>query len=60
MRAREKHLYRGEGGKEEKREFEERYGKHGGRNHKGGDEIYGATVGKVKRERMAKRRHHRK
>lgn len=43
------HLYtHGAKGREE-RKFEQRYGK------KKGDYVYGATVGKVKRERMAKR-----
>lgn len=42
---REKHLYR-EGAKyKEEKEFEKRYGK------KKGKYVYGATVGKVKRER---------
>jgi len=43
------HLYRNGAAKYEKREFEKRYGK------KKGDYVYGATVGKVKREREGKR-----
>lgn len=39
------HLYRGKGGKRARRAFEREYGK------ERGDYIYGATVGKVKRER---------
>jgi len=42
------HLYRYGAKKEKEREFEERYGK------KRGDYAYGATVGKVRRERLAK------
>ena len=45
-----KHLYRNGEKYREKKKFEERYGK------KKGDYIYGATVGKVRRERMRKRR----
>jgi hypothetical protein len=37
----------------EEREFEERYGASGGRNRKGGRYIYGAVVGKVRREQAA-------
>ena len=50
-RAREhdRHLYTHGAEPREMREFEERYGK------KKGDYVYGATVGKVKRERAAKR-----
>ena len=47
-----KHLYRNDAKYREKKKFEERYGK------KKGDYVYGAVVGKVKREREAKR--HRK
>jgi hypothetical protein len=42
------HLYRYGAKKEKEREFEKRYGK------KRGDYAYGATVGKVRRERLAK------
>jgi len=42
------HLYRYGAKKEKEREFEKRYGK------KRGDYIYGATVGKVRRERLAR------
>ncbi len=45
-----KHLYRDGAKRSEEREFERRYGK------KKGDYVYGAVVGKVKRERSAKRR----
>ena len=45
-----KHLYRDGAEKGEIRDFERRYGKRKGRR------IYGATVGKVKRERAAKKR----
>ena len=45
-----KHLYRDGAKKRETRDFQRRYGKRKGRR------IYGATVGKVKRERAAKRR----
>lgn len=48
-RAHGRHLYRNGAEPREMREFEERYGK------KKGDYVYGATVGKVKRERAAKR-----
>jgi len=45
------HLYRGRGTKaRQKKKFEKEYGK------KKGDYVYGATVGKVKREREAKRK----
>ena len=47
-----KHLYRNGAKYRERKKFEERYGK------KKGDYVYGAVVGKVKRERAAKR--HRK
>jgi len=43
-----KHLYRNGAKYREKKKFEERYGK------KKGDYIYGAVVGKVKRERQRK------
>jgi len=42
------HLYQYGAKKEKEREFERRYGK------KRGDYIYGATVGKVRRERLAR------
>jgi hypothetical protein len=42
------HLYKNGAKKEKEREFEKRYGK------KRGDYVYGATVGKVRRERLAK------
>ena len=45
-----KHLYRNGAKYREKKKFEKRYGK------KKGDYVYGATVGKVHRERMSKRR----
>jgi hypothetical protein len=45
-----KHLYRNGAKKNELREFQKEYGK------KKGEYVYGATVGKVKRERQAKRR----
>ena len=49
-RKRPAHLYRGRGTKErERRAFEKEYGK------ARGDYVYGATVGKVARERAAKR-----
>lgn len=48
---RRKHLYREGAEPGMRRQFEERYGK------KKGDRVYGATVGKVKRERLAKQRH---
>lgn len=48
-RRRNPHLYRGGAKGARKRQFERRYGK------KKGDYVYGATVGKVKREREAKR-----
>ena len=47
---RRKHLYREGAEPKMKREFEARYGK------KKGDYVYGATVGKVKRERLANRK----
>ena len=43
------HLYRHGAKRREERKFEERYGK------EKGAEIYGAVVGKVKREREAKK-----
>lgn len=44
------HLYRGRGTEAREMElFEERYGK------RRGDYVYGATVGKVRRERAARR-----
>ena len=45
-----KHLYRNGAKYREKKKFEKRYGK------KKGDYVYGAVVGKVKRERQRKRR----
>lgn len=45
-----RHLYRKGAKYREKKKFEERYGK------KKGDYVYGAVVGKVKKEREAKRR----
>ena len=48
--AREEHIYRGKGGDEVKKEFEERYGERGGKSHKGGDYIYGAKVGELYRK----------
>ena len=45
-----KHLYRNGAKYNEKKKFEKKYGK------KKGDYIYGAVVGKVKRERQRKRR----
>jgi hypothetical protein len=50
MRRRERHLYRGGAKKRMRRAFEERYGK------RKGDRVYGAVVGKVRRERLARRR----
>jgi hypothetical protein len=48
-------LYRGKGTKaRKKKEFEKRYH---GKGKKKADYIYGATVGKVKREREAKKKH---
>lgn len=44
----EDHLYRDGAEGKEKKKFEERYGK------RKGDYVYGATVGKVKRERESK------
>ncbi len=46
----EEHLYREGSEKKERKKFEEAYGK------KRGDYVYGATVGKVKRERESKAR----
>lgn len=45
-----KHLYRNGAKGRERRKFEKKYGK------KKGDYVYGAVVGKVKRERKAKAR----
>jgi len=42
------HLYKNGAKKEKEREFEKRYGK------KRGDYVYGATVGKVRKERLAR------
>lgn len=50
MAKRVKHLYRKGGKAREEPKFERRYGKEKGKR------VYGATVGKVKREREAKRR----
>jgi hypothetical protein len=51
IRQHQRHLFKGRGTEHrEMEEFEERYGKDRG------DYIYGATVGKVARERAAKRR----
>ena len=50
MAKRVKHLYRKGGKAREEPKFEKRYGKVKGKR------VYGATVGKVKRERQAKRR----
>jgi len=44
-----KHLYRDGAKRSQERKFEKRYGK------KKGDRVYGAVVGKVARERQAKR-----
>ena len=53
--ARGSHLYRGRGTREARmREFERRYAKQG-RSKADADYIYSATVGKVARERRAKR-----
>lgn len=50
-----KHLYRGRGTPaREQKEFEERYEKQG-KSKERSDYIYHATVGKVARERKAKR-----
>ena len=50
------HLYRTpEGRRRSLRQFKRRYGAKGGRSRKGYRYIYGATVGKVARERRAKR-----
>ncbi len=49
-------LYRGPGTRsKEARAFGRRYGKRGGRARKGGAYVYGAVIGKVKREQAAKR-----
>ena len=45
-----KHLYRNGAKYRERKKFEKRYGR------RKGDHVYGATVGKVHRERMKKRR----
>ena len=50
VRKERKHLYRKGAKYREKEKFEEEYGK------KKGDYVYGAVVGKVKRERKAKAR----
>ena len=50
MTRKEKHLYRKGAKAREEKEFENRYGKNKG------DYVYGAVVGKVKREREAKRK----
>lgn len=52
MARKEKHLYRKGAEARERRKFEKEYGKKG-------DYVYGATVGKVKREREAKKRRQR-
>ena len=56
---RREHIYRGEGGEEVKKEFEERYGK------RKGDYVYGAKTGEQYRERHGGRnwnegKHHRR
>jgi hypothetical protein len=51
MSRKAKHLYRNGAKYYQKKKFEKRYGK------KKGDYVYGAVVGKVKREREKKRRH---
>lgn len=52
-----RHLYRGRRNREAmERRFREEYGARGGRDRRGGAYIYGATVGKVRREQLAKRR----
>ena len=48
-----RHLYRGKGKTVVRREFKRRYGK------KEGDYVYGAVVGKVKRERSHGKRRRR-
>lgn len=54
------HLYRTpEGRKRSLAEFKKRYGESGGRSRKGYRYIYGATVGKVRREQAAARRRRR-
>jgi hypothetical protein len=50
MRKKTEHLYRNGAKSRELSEFEKRYGT------KKGKYVYGATVGKVRRERLAKRR----
>jgi hypothetical protein len=50
MVRRNNHLYKNGAKNRKKREFEQKYGK------VRGDYIYGATVGKVRRERANKRR----
>jgi hypothetical protein len=53
-RKRRRHLYTNKRDRAyERREFTERYGKTGGRTGKGGAYIYGAVVGKVRREQAA-------
>lgn len=49
-----KHLYKDGAKSKERRKFERKYGK------EKGDYIYGAVIGKVKRERKAKAHKHRK
>jgi len=46
-----KHLYKNGAKYYQKKKFEERYGK------RGGNYVYGAVIGKVKRERDAKSKH---
>ena len=45
-----KHLYKNGAKKKELKKFKSRYGK------KNGKKVYGAVIGKVKRERAAKRK----
>lgn len=55
VRTHTRHLYStAKGRRESEREFRERYGSRGGRDRKGYRYIYGATVGKVRREQAAK------
>jgi hypothetical protein len=54
---RRRHLYTNKKDRAyEEGQFTRRYGRSGGRSRKGGRYIYGAVVGKVARERRAKRR----
>lgn len=53
MSARGRHLYRAGAAPEERRDFEREYEKKG-YSKKRADRIYGATVGKVRRERLAR------